>query len=84
MQCYVCDCAAEDITPPDFDGIVLRCSVFGDFEIADRHTPGEPNYILDKLRALDVHERKELREKVRQNTPPGQRPCIHSRTPGLF
>jgi hypothetical protein len=84
MQCYVCGEPAEDITPSDFDGIVLRCSVFGDFEIAGRHTPGEPHYLLDKLLAMDVHERKEVRESALRNTPQGQRPCIHSRTPGLI
>ena len=84
MKCYICESPAEDITPPGDDRIVIRCSAFGDFEITGSLTPGESHYLLDKLLAMDVEDRKKIREQLRRQTPNGQRPCIHSLTTGLL
>jgi hypothetical protein len=57
-QCPVCDGSARDRTPPGFNGIVVSCATCGNYDIAEEY--------LDKLRALEPVERREVLRKAIQ------------------
>jgi hypothetical protein len=58
MQCGVCTGAAKDITPPGFDGIVIRCPTCKDYEIAG-------GAALARFRNASVEERAAALKKAK-------------------
>lgn len=68
MQCSVCGAEAEDLTPGDFDGLVLRCKHCGEYEIADS--------ALNSFLRLDYDDRVAALDKARQQAGPGARPRV--------
>lgn len=54
MQCFFCGGHAEDISPGDFDGVVLACPKCNPYEVA--------RSVLGKLAALDPDARSRLLE----------------------
>jgi len=56
MQCAVCGAEAEDLTPGDFDGLIVRCKRCGDYAI----TGGA----LNKFLRLDFDRRRGLLEEA--------------------
>lgn len=68
MQCSVCGAEAEDLTPGDFDGLILRCRHCGEYEIADS--------ALNSFLRLDYDDRVAALAKARRSAPPDARPCV--------
>jgi hypothetical protein len=58
-QCPVCDGAAGNRTPPEFNGIVVHCATCGNYDIADEY--------LDKLRAFEPGARREVLQQAKQS-----------------
>lgn len=53
MQCLVCNAAAKDLTPKDFDGWVIRCPKCGKYEVAENAVYGLSQMpFLDRADAL--------------------------------
>ena len=73
MKCPVCGAPAVDIGAKDFDGKVFRCAAScKDFEIAGSQ--------MLKFLAKSPDERADALAKAVRFAPPGQRPCINSRS----
>lgn len=67
MQCLICGAEAEDLTPGDFDGVIVRCKRCGEYEVAD-------GALNDFLR-LDYDLRVKVLEKAKLGSG-GTRPAI--------
>jgi hypothetical protein len=70
MQCSVCAAPASNITPGDFDGLVVRCPHCHDYEIAGT--------VMDKFLRLQLSERMDVLRKAQAQAKPGIRPSITS------
>lgn len=70
MQCFFCGGQAQDITPGDFDGVVLACPKCKPYEVARN--------VLGKLRALDPDARADALAKARGFARCGTRPAVTS------
>jgi len=68
IPCPVCEDPASNRTPPDFDGLIIRCDKCRDFEISGT--------ALGKLQELDLLERNDVLRKAQQLAAPGGRPTI--------
>jgi hypothetical protein len=69
MRCPVCEGDARDITPPDFDGVVLRCVNCKDYDIATGY--------MERLLRLDLEDRARVLRKAKGFAGTG-RPSINS------
>jgi hypothetical protein len=70
IACPVCTTPAEDITPPGFDGIAVRCKVHGDFEVSGT--------ALAVLADADAERWADALAKAKRATVAGSRPQINS------
>jgi len=70
MQCSVCGAPAQNITPPDFDGLVVRCSHCREYEIEGT--------VVNRLLRLTLTERMDALQAAKQLASPGVRPSITS------
>ena len=70
MQCSVCGAPAQNITPHDFDGLVVRCAHCREYEI--------PGTVLNQLLRLTLTERIEVLKTAKKHARPGVRPSITS------
>ena len=68
MQCPICGSVAEDITPPGYDGIGVRCRNCGEFDVSDS--------TLNELLRRDVRQRTHALVKAKELAPAGERPAI--------
>ncbi len=68
MQCSVCGAEAENLTPGDFDGLIVRCKRCGEYEVRD--------LALNELLRLDFNGRVAALEKAKSDTSPEGRPTI--------
>ncbi len=68
MQCSVCGAEAENLTPGDFDGLVVRCKRCGDYEVSDS--------VLNALLRLDFDDRVAALDKARRFAAAGTTPAI--------
>ena len=68
MQCPVCGTPAENLTPGNVDGLIVRCVHCGEYEIVG-------TAVNDLLR-MQLIERADALEKARRAAPPGARPAI--------
>lgn len=68
MQCAVCAAPAESLTPVDFDGVIVRCTHCGDYEVSGT--------VSDKFLRLGLHERAVALEKAKALATTGTRPAI--------
>ena len=55
MDCAICGTPAEDLTPADFDGLIIRCRHCGEYEISGT--------ISDDFLRLDLSARAEVLRK---------------------
>jgi len=70
MQCSVCGAPAQNISPHDFDGLMVRCSHCREYEIAGS--------VLNRLLRLTLSERMQVLETAKGFARPGVRPSITS------
>jgi hypothetical protein len=68
MRCEVCEAAADDQTPPGYDGVKVRCSMCGRYAVADS--------VLATLRALGREDRIDALNKAKRFASPGTCPII--------
>jgi len=68
MQCSVCGAEADNLTPGDFDGLVVRCKRCGDYQVSDS--------VLNELLRLDFDARVAALDKAKSSAEPDQRPAI--------
>ena len=68
IPCPVCEDPASNRTPPDFDGLIIRCDKCRDFEISGT--------ALGQLQKLDLLERIDVLRKAQRFAAPGARPTI--------
>jgi hypothetical protein len=72
MQCLVCGGPAEDITPGEFDGIVMKCPACGPYDVAGT--------VQAKLAKLGLKDRAAVLQKAKGFSTFGTRPTITSTT----
>ena len=60
MQCETCAAPADDLTPGDFDGLVIRCKHCGEYEIAGT--------VLNALLRLELPGSRVARATTRRAT----------------
>ena len=71
MACPVCDRGgAENRTPPDFDGLIVRCSPCGGYTITGS--------VMGRFARLDAEQRREVFDKARRLAQPDGHPVIDS------
>jgi hypothetical protein len=68
MQCSVCGAEAENLTPGNFDGLVVRCKHCGDYQLSDT--------VLNEFLRLDFDARVAALDKARGSAAGGGRPAI--------
>jgi hypothetical protein len=68
MQCAVCGAEAEDLTPGDFDGVIVGCKRCGEYEVAD-------GALNDFLR-LDYDARVAVLDRAKGAAGAGTRPAV--------
>ena len=68
IPCPVCEDPASNLTPPHFDGVIIRCDKCRDFEIS--------GMAFGKLQELDLLERIDVLRKAQKLAEPGARPTI--------
>lgn len=69
MLCSICGAPAKNITPGDFDGLIVSCPHCHEYEVAGR--------VLDRLLRLTLSQRREVLLRAKnQQAPSGQRPII--------
>lgn len=68
MQCPVCGAEARDLTPGDFDGIIVDCKRCNGYEVVGA--------VVNDFLRLDFERRVEALEKARRAAAPGARPAI--------
>jgi len=68
MQCSVCGAEAENLTPGDFDGLVVRCKHCGDYQLSDT--------VLNEFLRLDFDARVAALDKAKASAAGGDRPAI--------
>jgi hypothetical protein len=68
IPCPVCEDPASNRTPPDFDGLIIRCDHCRDFEVSGT--------ALSKLEKLVLLERIDVLRKAQQKAEPGRRAVI--------
>ena len=68
MQCSICGAEAENLTPGDYDGLVVRCKRCGEYEVSD-------NALNDLLR-LDFDARVAALDTAQRAAGPHERPAI--------
>ena len=68
MQCSICGAEAENLTPGDYDGLVVRCKRCGEYEVSD-------NALNDLLR-LDFDARVAALDTAKRVAGPHERPAI--------
>jgi hypothetical protein len=68
MQCSVCGAEADNLTPGDFDGLVVRCKRCGDYEVSDT--------VLNELLRLDFEARVAALDKAKSLAGAEERPAI--------
>ena len=71
MACPVCERGgAENRTPPDFDGLIIRCRRCGGYKIAGT--------VMDRFAGLDAQQRQEVFDKAQRLAGPDGHPVINS------
>jgi hypothetical protein len=70
MQCSVCGASAINMTPGDFDGLVVSCPHCGDYEVTGT--------VMNQFLRMTLTERKDALEDARRQTPQGHKPAITS------
>ena len=68
MQCLICGAEAQDLTPGDLDGLMVRCKRCGEYEVAGS--------ALNGLLRLGFNERVDALKKAKKFAQPGARPAI--------
>ena len=68
MDCPICGAVAQNISPTEFEGLVVVCRHCGTFEVSDE--------ALNSLIRLDFDGRKAELDKAKQTAPQGSRPVI--------
>jgi len=66
MQCPVCGAVSRDMSPGDFDGLIVDCKHCGDYAIVGS--------ALNALLTLGFNERVDALEKARSVASPSVRP----------
>jgi hypothetical protein len=70
MQCSVCGAPATNMTPGDFDGLVVSCPHCGHYEISGT--------VMNQFLRMSLTERKDVLEHASRQAPQGHRPAITS------
>jgi hypothetical protein len=68
MDCPICGAQARNVTPGEFDGLVVKCVHFGDYEV--------PDSALNGLIRLDYEGRCAALDKAKIAARAGTRPSI--------
>jgi hypothetical protein len=68
MLCSICGAPAKNLTPGDFDGLIVSCPHCHEYEVAGP--------TLNQLLRLALSQRPEVLLRAKSQTPPGQRPII--------
>jgi hypothetical protein len=68
IPCAVCRRTASNRTPPDFDGVIVRCASCRDYDVSGT--------VLRKLEQLPIADRLVVLGKARNSAEPGRRPSI--------
>lgn len=68
MQCSICGAEAENLTPGDYDGLVVRCKRCGEYEVSDS--------VLNGLLRLDFDARVAALDTAKRAAGPYERPAI--------
>jgi hypothetical protein len=68
MLCSVCGAPAKNLTPGNFDGLIVSCPHCQQYEVAGP--------TLNQLLRLALSQRHEVLLRAKRQTPPGQRPII--------
>jgi hypothetical protein len=68
MDCPICGAQARNVTPGEFDGLVIKCIHCGDYEVPDSAVNG--------LIRLDYEGRRGALEKAKIVAGAGTRPSI--------
>jgi hypothetical protein len=70
IQCPVCGSLASNRTPPDFDGLIIRCNGCRDYDVSGT--------LLNKLRGVSPGDRNAVLRKAHRLAEPGTRASITS------
>jgi len=68
MLCSICGAPAKNLTPGDFDGLIVSCPHCHDYEVAGP--------TLNQLLRLALSQRREVLLRAKGQASPGQRPII--------
>jgi hypothetical protein len=68
MLCSICGAPAKNLTPGDFDGLIVNCPHCHEYEVVGP--------ALNQLLRLALSQRHEVLLRAKTQAPAGQRPII--------